>query len=413
MGFFKALSRPHIALLWVSQVLSAMGDYFYTIAVVWMAVKTVGSNAGLVVGAEAVSQLVFGLLGGVYADRWDRRKVMVTVDMIRAAAVAALPILFYLNALQFWHFIVVAIIIGGLGSLFDPALQASLPVLAKDKQALQATNGLMDVTWRLATTLGPSLAGVLVALMPLPQFFTLDAASFAISALAILSLTRHFINVSDQASTQLVQVGIGGIVKDIKSAVHLVYKHQLLGWIIVATGIIDLMWRICFTLGVPLFVDRVLHSGVGSYGLIIGAYGVGNVLSNIVLGSIRIRRYVLMIFCGNMILGLGFLVMASSHTLLLAMLGSALAAVGGPMEDIPIAIMMQTNLPSSQLGKVYSLRMILGSVGASLGYLIAIPLFDTLGVVTTIVIGASTLVLAGLAGLIRFRFTDPPTVLAQ
>jgi MFS transporter, DHA3 family, macrolide efflux protein len=410
MGFFKALSRPHIALLWVSQVLSAMGDYFYTIAVVWMAVKTVGSNAGLVVAAEAISQLTFGLLGGVYADRWDRRKVMVTVDIIRAAAVAALPLLFYMGALQFWHFIVVAIIIGGLGSLFDPALQSSIPVLAKDKESLQATNGLMDVTWRLATTLGPSLAGLLVALIPLPQFFTLDSASFVISALAILSLTRHFVKAPDSEPVQPTQAGIGGIVKDIKSAIHAVYKHQLLGWIIITAGIINFMWSLCFTLGVPLFVDRVLHSGVGSYGLIIGAYGVGNVLSNIIIGSIRIRRYAPMIFCGNIMLGLGFLVMASSHTLLLAMFGTALSAIGGPMEDIPISTMIQTNLPSNQLGKVYSLRMIQSSVGVSLGYLIAIPLFNLLGVVITIVIAASILVLVGLAGLIRFRFTDPPTV---
>ena len=268
----------------------------------------------------------------------------------------------------------------------------------------------MDVTWRLATTLGPSLAGVLVALMPLPQFFTLDAASFVISALAILSMTRHFIKAPASEPAKPVQAGIGGIVKDIKGAIRLVYKHQLLGWIIVAAGIVNFMWSICFTLGVPLFVDRVLHSGVGSYGLIIGAYGVGNVLSNIVIGSIRMRRYAPMIFCGNMMLGLGFLVMAASHTLLFAMLGSALAAIGGPMEDIPISTMMQTNLPSNQLGKVYSLRMILGSVGTSVGYLLAIPLFDALGVVTAIVIAASMLVLVGLAGLIRFRFTDPPTV---
>jgi MFS family permease len=122
------------------------------------------------------------------------------------------------------------------------------------------------------------------------------------------------------------------------------------------------------------------------------------------------RRYALMIFCGNMMLGLGFLVMVAARSLPLAMLGSALAAIGGPMEDIPISTMMQTNLPANQLGKVFSLRMILGSVGASVGYLIAIPLFDSLGVITTIVVSAGVLILVGIAGIVCFGFSDPATV---
>src|SRR6185312_13619776 len=84
MSFLKALRLPQIALLWTSQVLSAMGDYFYTIAVMWIAVKTSGSSAGFVAAAEAVAMFVFGLLGGVYADRWNRRITMIMVDAVRA-----------------------------------------------------------------------------------------------------------------------------------------------------------------------------------------------------------------------------------------------------------------------------------------------------------------------------------------
>src|SRR5207245_1650431 len=100
-----------------------------------------GSGAGIIVAAESVSMLVFGLLGGVYADRWNRRTVMISVDIMRAVAVAILPLLALTGALQLWHLVVVAIIVGSLSSLFDPALQASLPTLAGDTQTLQATNG--------------------------------------------------------------------------------------------------------------------------------------------------------------------------------------------------------------------------------------------------------------------------------
>src|SRR6266699_1630514 len=69
MGFLKVLRLRHLAILWLSQVLSAIGDRFYVIAVTWMAVKIAGSAAGIVVAAEAGSMLLFGLPGGVYAER--------------------------------------------------------------------------------------------------------------------------------------------------------------------------------------------------------------------------------------------------------------------------------------------------------------------------------------------------------
>src|SRR5260370_42525771 len=155
MGFLKALRLPHIVLLWTSQVLSAMGDYFYTIAVLWIAVKTAGSEAGFVAGAGAIATFVFGLLGGVYADRWNRRATMVLVDLARAVAVVLLPVLALTGTLQFWHLIVVSVIIASLGGFFDPALQARLPPLTGDPQLLQATNGLMDIPRRPAGSLAP------------------------------------------------------------------------------------------------------------------------------------------------------------------------------------------------------------------------------------------------------------------
>jgi len=182
----------HLAILWLSQVLSAMGDFFYLIAVMWIAVKVAGSGAGIVAAAEAGSMLLFGLLGGVYADRWNRRTTMIVVDVLRAIAVAILPILALTGTLQLWHLVIVAVVVGSLGALFDPALQASLPALSGNPQILQATNGLMDITRRLARALGPSLAGVLIIFLPLAHFFTLDAISFAVSALAVFSLGRHF-----------------------------------------------------------------------------------------------------------------------------------------------------------------------------------------------------------------------------
>ena len=405
MAFLKVLRMRHLGILWLSQVFSAMGDFLYDIAVLWIAVQSVGSGAGLVAAAEAGSMLIFGLLGGVYADRWNRRNTMIVVDILRTAAVSILPVLAFRGILQLWHLVVVAVIVGSLGALFDPALQASLPALTTDTQMLQATNGLMDTTRRLARILGPGTAGLLIALMPLPHFFTLDAISFGISAVAVFSLGRHYAWEAVQDEKR--HKGIRGILAEIGSALQLVHRHRPLAWAIGANGLIGFLWRIAFIVGVPLLVYRVLCDNVGEYGLIIGAYGVGNVISNIVIGSLTIRHRVAMIFCGKVILGVGFLILAFAHTLWVALLGSALAAVGGPMGDIMTILMMQTDLPSNQLGKVFSLRSLMENAGGSLGLLLAVPFFAILSVQLGITLCAFAMMAIGIVGLHKFGFSEP------
>jgi len=297
------------------------------------------------------------------------------------------------------------VIVGSLSALFNPALQASLPALAGDVQTLQAANGLMDVTRRLARALGLSLAGVLVTFMPLIHFFSLDAISFGISAMAVFSLGRHF--AWKPVRKEDVGKGIQGIMTEIAGALQLVRAHRPLVWALSLMALVSLAWSAAFTVGVPLLAARVLGGSVGVYGLIVGAYGVGNVAGNLVIGSLTIRRRVAMLFTGKVVLGLGFLLLTVAPFVSVAMLGSAFAAIGGPMGDIVLVTMMQTDLPSDQIGKVYSLLMIIESAGGSLGLLLAVPLFAYLSVPVGIALCALVMLACGVIGLIRFGFTEP------
>jgi MFS transporter, DHA3 family, macrolide efflux protein len=395
------LRQRHLAILWVSQVLSAIGDNLYTIAVLWTAVRVAGGRAGIVAAAGTVSTLLFGMLGGVYADRWNRRRTMATVDLLRAATVAVLPVLAWRGTLQLWHLAAVAVVVSGLGALFDPALQASLPALVADRQMLQATNGLMDMTRRLARAIGPSLAGVLVAVLSLAHFFTLDAISFIISALAVLSLGRRFAWQPVRAQTAH---GFRGIGAEIASAVRVVRAHRALAWALGSNGMSNIAWGAAFTVGAPLLADRVLAGQVGAYGLIVGAYGIGNVLGNIIIGSLTIHRRVAMLFAGRLVLGGGFFIMALSRDLPVAMLG---AAIGGPMGDIVMLTMIQHDLPANQIGKVYSLRLTVSSAGMALGLVLAGPLYALLPIPAAIAACALIITTTGAVGFLRFGLTEP------
>jgi hypothetical protein len=197
------------------------------------------------------------------------------------------------------------------------------------------------------------------------------------------------------------------VVREIIGAAGVVWRHRPLAWAFVSVVVVAMVWGIAFTIGAPLFAHRVLRAGIAAYGLIVGAYGVGNVASNLVLGSLVLRRRVATLFAGRIVLGTGFLLLAGTRSLPLAMLVVALAGAGGPMDGISSLLMIQTDIPAGQIGKVYSLRATLDSGGLALGLLLAPALYAALPVPLVMALCAVAAIATGVAGLLRFGLREP------
>lgn len=91
------LRHTHLMILWLAKIFSAVGDRLHEIAIVWLSVQLIGSEAGFVLAAGATARLLFGLLGGVYADRWNHQKTMIGADLGRAIAVLTIPAAWWLG----------------------------------------------------------------------------------------------------------------------------------------------------------------------------------------------------------------------------------------------------------------------------------------------------------------------------
>ncbi len=139
MGLLSPLKHRATRLLWIGQTLSAIGDQCFSMAVIWIAARDTGSAAGLVGAAQYLPALLLGLVGGVFADRWNRRITMVVVDAARAAIVLALPVLAWFGNVQSWHLAVIGMLLQSVNPLFESALLASMPVLAESEAHLRAT----------------------------------------------------------------------------------------------------------------------------------------------------------------------------------------------------------------------------------------------------------------------------------
>lgn len=373
MFILAPLARRPIALLWGSQLLSSTAEELYRVSLFWFAATLIGSAAGYVAATQQITMFVAGLFGGVVVDRWNSRKAMMGADCARAVSLLIIPVVAMIWGAQLWTLFVVAALVWSFRAVQSTALQTVLPKLAPSDDALLAMNGLVDTTKRLARIMGPGAAGVIALIAPIEQFFTIIAAIFAISALSLAALKPYL---PDDRPASNSRLNFATIVRDFTEPMRAIRGHGLMVWSLIAVCVTNVLWTMGFTLGLVLLVQDRLPGDVGAYGLIFAGYGIGNIVGNVVIGSMGYGWQILSTFIGRAILGLGFIGLAIAPDVPLLMASAALAAVGGAMCDLPFLGLMQREFPVSQIGRIYGLRLTIESGGGVIGAVLAAPLLD-------------------------------------
>lgn len=402
MRLIVALRQRRLVVLWLGQLFSAIGDQMYSMAVIWLAIHTAASDAGAIVAVQYASLLFFSLFGGVFADRLNRAKVMISSDLLRGVAVLSLPLAGLFGPIQIWHLYVVALLVGAFGSLFDPALQASLPQLTDTKETLHALTGLMDTTQRFARLIGPGLVTLLALFIPMMHLYTLDAVSFAFSAftVAIIAWKLGFARFHPY-SPEAVQIAKpASILAEIFKAIGIVWANPILFWSFVSTILSNAIWAYGFVLGVPLLVTQRLGGNLDAYGLIVGAYGASNLVGSFVANTSKLERPAATIFLGQVLYGSGLLILGLATSVPIAVAGALIAAFGPPSSDLNRRVVIQQLVAVKDMGKVFSLLVFVGTIGLVVALSSADALFQMFGLTTTIAITAALVIILNLVSLV-------------
>ena len=176
---------------WIGQTISMFGDQITGLALPVVAVLALGAEAtdmGLLVAVGLLPHLLFSLPAGVWLDRVQhRRRLMIFMDLGRAAAIVSVPIAFLLNALSMPLLFAIFFIVGVLSVVFDIAWNSLFVAVAKREQYVEA-NSLLNGSRSLSSVGGPALAGVLIELIKAPLALVADAFSFVASALFLARL---------------------------------------------------------------------------------------------------------------------------------------------------------------------------------------------------------------------------------
>jgi hypothetical protein len=402
----RALGDPAIALLWAGLATSAIGDQLFTVVLTWVAVGAFGTAAGYLTVLQGAMALAVTLFLGHLTDRLNPLRVMAVSDLARALVLAVTAGAWLAaGAPQSWTLLASVAVLAGAMSFFRPALQASLPGLARDATMLPAANALLDSTERIARLLGPGLVGLASVLVPMVHFISIDVVTFLLSAVAIVAVARLRVAAVGAGDARAGTGGHGArrargaraCRAELRAGLHRVAERSLVCSVLPGSAAGDR-------------AGRAGAAGLAHYALMISAYGSANLLGTLVMGSRPLPVHPGMwIAAGNAVLGTGIVLLgavalyAPPGWLILGLaVASALSAFGGPMQDILVAVLRQTELPRPDLPAAVRAFMAANSAGLLLTLAVMPVLFDGLGVAQAIILCGSVILVVSALGFRRF-----------
>lgn len=238
-------------------------------------------EVGIVAAAQTLPFLVFSLLAGVWADRLERRRIMIASDIVRAACQGTAGVMLIAGVAEPWHLAVLAFVFGAGDAFFSPALVGLLPQIVPAER-LQAANALRGLTHSSALVLGPALAALLVAAAGPGAALLVDAATFLVSVTFLLRLRPAAAERMDPGPDPSMLVGLRDGWNAVRSRPWVV---RLLGAMAVYHVVV---LPSIFVLG-PVLADREL-GGAKAWAPIVAAFGLGSIIGDGILLRWRPRR---------------------------------------------------------------------------------------------------------------------------
>lgn len=380
--FARALDSKPFALVWSGQTISALGDGITITALAWQVLVLTGSGTamGVVLVAQSVPRVLFLLLGGVLADRFSRRGVMLWSDAVRGIAVAAIAILGWMNLLQLWHLIVLGAIFGLASAFFIPSYQSIPPQLVSADQ-LPSANALTGLSRQLSQLFGPAVGAFCVARVGTSAAFALDALSFAASALCLAAI--HVPPLPGATAGDARQRGPRGMVADIREGLGYVVRSSWL-WVTIVVAALLNVGVAPMQVAMPKLIKDVYHQDVWLLGAIGTATAAGSVVTMLLIGQMkRMRRRGLLGYGGLLLSGVALLAyglpLPHQYAPVIAITASVCFGVGLAVFEIIWVTSLQELVPPEKLGRVSSVDWVGSLALAPVGLAVVGVLTDHIG----------------------------------
>jgi MFS family permease len=367
---------------------SELGDAFQYIALMWFALVAGGPLGVIAVRlADSVPALLFGLHGGVVADRWDRRRVMISADLVRGVVLLPVAIAGLTGHLPLAVLVVAAFVLTAATSYFDPAYGGLLPALV-DRRNVQQANGLVRATADALSVGGWALAGLLLVVLPISAFFALNAASFFLSAVLLLGVRTKG------------RVGESGERPRISEGFAALRPLPVLAASVVVLGLAVTLSSGTWIVGVPELVRSTLGLGAGSFSLVAASYAFGSICAGAALARFPVRRKARASMLAWALYLPAYGLFAVAGSLPVALAAGLVSGVSQGSSWVLINSAAQEEVPDRFLGRVTGLISLVHRGAHASGLLLVSPLFAFVAAPEVFAAAAIAIPLTGLAGLV-------------
>jgi MFS family permease len=388
-----ALVFRDFRILWLGACTSSIGTWMQKVAQSWLVLELTDSAWYLALDSFVgeLPLLLFTLIGGVVADRWDRRKLLLASQVIQMGSAFTLALLVFSGRVNIWFILALSFTSGTAQAFGGPAYQSLIPSLVSTRELPNAI-ALNSIQFNIARVIGPLLAGVALHAFGMVSCFTLNGISFLVVIGALLSLhVKH------------VPTGTGNrdMMKELRGGLRYVHRERRL------VALIALAFSTTF-LGIPLLTflpliaRNVFHQGVGQYSEMMAYSGAGAVAGAILVAWLGRFRH-MGVTALSVQAAVGVLIVAFSMSRLLPLSYVLLLLCGGMLV---IAMSLVTSLvqliaPNELRGRVMSIYMVAFRGGMPLGSLVSGKIADSVSAPVALAIDGVLLTLVAVYFLMR------------
>ncbi|WP_027482099.1 MFS transporter [Deinococcus pimensis] len=349
---FEALRNPAFRALWIALLVSALGTWMQIVSLSLLVLRVTKDSAlalGLVSLAQAAAFFLLSFVGGSFADRLDKRRLLLVTQVLLAACAAAFGVIAVTNHVSLPLILTVAFASSAVLSFDQPARSALVPMLVAPEQLTNAV-ALQSVAFSAASAVGPALAGFLVGVLGPGGIFFLNAASF-LGMLVVLWRLK-------------VPEGARGgerrpLGESLREALRAVRADRVLPWVILGYGTL-LFCGPSVSLILPLFSRTTLHLNSTGLGWLFTATGIGTILGGLIVASLGEVRRKGLLFLGGIALWVAALVaFGFARSLLPAMLALFAFGLGLNAVQSTAITLMQSRVERAMRGRLMSVNTLL------------------------------------------------------
>jgi MFS transporter, DHA3 family, macrolide efflux protein len=398
LSFGEVLALRPVRLLWIAQVVSVFGDILALFAVmsdVAFRLKATPAQLTLISVAFLIPFALLGPVAGVFVDRWDAKRTMISSDLIRAALALCLVFASSLNQIY-----AILFALSAVSTFFVPAQTITIRSITP-REGLLAANALMQQAFQVVRIISPAIAGAMVNWVGARPAYYFDGASFIFSASMIAAIAIKRAAAAAESSAPSESGKLKSILKDLMSGARFIFTHATVSFVMLAmaAGMFALS---CFAPLIAIYVRDMLKSTEFQFGLINSLIGVGMIFATqFITRFAKNRSKSLLVVAGLFGMGVAVVVMVSIGHVAVAAIGAFGIGFGAIFIVVPTQTLMQQETPIELVGRVSSSFMSVLSISQLLGLIISGSLTQRMGIRNLFFASAAMLVLFACFGYFR------------